>query len=106
MMLIALLSSGVLGKDSPILKALSSKDLKTQTRGINGLRIAYENLFGAITDVNNADKDTDGGPGGAGKLNALQERIKAIKQQTQAFIILRNAKIDEKLQQNYQTMLK
>jgi TP901 family phage tail tape measure protein len=96
MMLIALLSSGVLGKDSPILKALSSKDSKTQTRGINGLRIAYENLFGAITDVNNADKDTDGGPGGAGKLNALQERIKAIKQQTQAFIILRNAKIDEK----------
>ena len=96
MMLVALLSAGVLGKDSPIIKALSSSDLKTRTRGINGLTKAFENLFGAITDVNNADKDTDGGPGGAGKLNALQERIKAIQQQTQAFIILRNAKIDEK----------
>jgi hypothetical protein len=98
MMLIALLSSGVLSKDSPILKALESKDAKTAMRGINGLRIAYENLFGAITDVNKADKEGDGtgGPNGAGKPNALQERINAIKQQTQAYIILRNAKIDEK----------
>jgi hypothetical protein len=96
MMLLALLSSGVLSKDSPILKALSSTDSKTQTRGINGLRIAYENLFGAIEKVNKQDEDGgDFGPKGEGKLNALQERIKAIKQQTQAYIILRNAKIDE-----------
>ena len=96
MMLIALLSSGVLSKDSPILKALSSKDPKAQTRGINGLRIAYENLFGAIAKVNEEDKKLDGGgTTGAGKLNALQERIKAIKQQTNAYIILRNAKVDD-----------
>jgi TP901 family phage tail tape measure protein len=97
MMLIALLSSGVLSKDSPILKALSSIDPKTQTRGINGLTQAFKNLFGAVTDVNKADKEGDGtgGPNGAGKLNALQERTKAIKEQTQAYIILRNAKIDE-----------
>jgi hypothetical protein len=95
MMLLALLSSGVLGKDSPILTALSSRDSKTQLRGINGLRIAYENLFGAIAKVNEEDAKGDQGPQGEGKLNALQERIKAIKQQTQAYIILRNAKIDE-----------
>jgi TP901 family phage tail tape measure protein len=95
MMLLALLSSGVLSKDSPILKALSSKDSKTQTRGINGLRIAYENLFGAVSKVNEEDAKGDLGAKGEGKLNALQERIKAIKQQTQAYIILRNAKIDE-----------
>jgi TP901 family phage tail tape measure protein len=96
MMLIALLSSGVLGKDSPTLRALSSKDGKTKMRGINTLRILYENLFGAIAKVNEEDKKLDGGGAtGAGKLNALQERIKAIKQQTNAYIILRNAKVDD-----------
>jgi hypothetical protein len=96
MMLIALLSSGVLGKDSPTLRALSSKDGKTRMRGINTLRILYENLFGSIAKVNeeNAKLDDDGSKG-TGKPNALQERINAIKQQTKAFIILRNAKIDE-----------
>jgi TP901 family phage tail tape measure protein len=97
MMLLALLSSGVLSKDSPILKALSSLDGKTQTRGINGLTKAFENLFGAVKDVTDADKKGDGtgGANGAGKLNALQERIKAIQNQTKAYIILRNAKVDE-----------
>jgi hypothetical protein len=96
-MLIALLSSGVLSKDSPILKALSSSDGKTKMRGINGLRKAYENLFGSIEKVNKEDAKGDGtgGTGGQGKLNALQERIKAIQNQTKAYIILRNAKIDE-----------
>jgi TP901 family phage tail tape measure protein len=97
MMLLALLSSGVLGKDSPILKALSSTDSKTQSRGINGLTKAYQNLFEAIQDVTKADKIGDGtGEGtGTGKPNALQEKIKLIQNQTKSYIILRNAKIDE-----------
>jgi len=96
MMLIALLSSGVLSKDSPILKALSSSDGKTKMRGINGLTKAYNSLFGAINKVNEEDAKGGGTGGtGAGKLNALQERIKAIQNQTKAYIILRNAKIDE-----------
>jgi TP901 family phage tail tape measure protein len=96
MMLLALLSSGALSKDSPTLRALASTDGKTQSRGINRLRVAYENLFGAISKVNEEDKKLDGGgTTGAGKLNALQERIKAIQNQTNAYIILRNAKIDE-----------
>jgi TP901 family phage tail tape measure protein len=95
MMLLALLSSGVLSKDSPILKALSSTDGKTQARGINGLTKAYENLFGAIAKATKEDKENEKTTSGPGKLNALQERIKAIKQQTQAYIILRNAKVDE-----------
>jgi len=96
MMLIALLSSGVLGKDSPTLRALSSKDGKTRMRGINTLRRLYENLFGAVEKVNKEnDKLNGGGTTGAGKPNALQERINAIKNQTEAYIILRNAKIDE-----------
>jgi len=95
MMLLALLSSGVLSKDSPTLKALASLDGKTQSRGINRLRVAYENLFGAISKVNEEDKKLDGGTTDAGKPNALQERIKAIQNQTNAYIILRNAKVDE-----------
>jgi hypothetical protein len=96
MMLIALLSSGALGKDSPTLRALSSKDGKTRMRGINTLRILYENLFGAIAKVREEDEKLDGGgTPGAGKPNALQERIKAIQNQTKAYILLRNAKIDE-----------
>jgi hypothetical protein len=97
MMLLALLSSGVLSKDSPILKALASLDGKTQMRGINGLTKAFENLFGAVKKVTDADKNGDGtgGANGPGKLNALQERIKAIQNQTKAYIILRNAKVDE-----------
>jgi len=96
MMLLALLSSGALSKDSPTLRALASTDGKTQSRGINRLRVAYENLFGAISKVNEEDKKLDGGgTTGAGKPNALQERIKAIQNQTNAYIILRNAKVDE-----------
>ena len=96
MMMIALLSSGVIGKDSPIIKALSSKNSKVRALGINGLTKAYQGLFGAMAKVNEEDKKNDiTGDNAKGKLNALQERIKAIKQQTQAYIILRNAKIDE-----------
>ena len=98
MMLLALLSSGVLGKDSPILKALSSTDSKTQSRGINRLTKAYQNLFGAIESVTKADKigDGTGETTGTGKPNALQEKIKLIQNQTESYIILRNAKIDDK----------
>jgi TP901 family phage tail tape measure protein len=39
----------------------------------------------------------DGGSGGEIKLNALQERTKAIKNQTESYKILRKAKIDEKI---------
>ena len=98
MMLIALLSSGVLGKDSSILKALSSKDAKTRGRGINSLTRAYNNLFGAINKVNEEDAKgggSGGGGGGQAKPNALKEKIIAIQNQTKAYIILRNAKIDE-----------
>jgi len=97
MMLIALLSSGVLTKDSSIFKALSSKDAKTRGRGINVLTRAYNDLFGAIEKVNKEDAKggAGDGAGGKGKPNALQERITAIQNQTKAYIILRNAKIDE-----------
>jgi TP901 family phage tail tape measure protein len=38
-----------------------------------------------------------GGKTGERELNALEERIKAIKEQTESFKLLRNAKIDEKI---------
>jgi hypothetical protein len=49
-----------------------------------------------MAKVNEEDKKLDGGgTTGAGKPNALQERIKAIQNQTKAYIVLRNAKVDE-----------
>jgi TP901 family phage tail tape measure protein len=99
MMLIALLSSGILSKDSPLLTALASTNTganSPKTRALIRLNALYKELFGAITKVNEEDKKLDGdGPSGQGKLNALQEKIKAIQNQTKAYIILRNAKIDE-----------
>jgi TP901 family phage tail tape measure protein len=96
MMLIALLSSGVFSKDSKTLKNLSSTDPKARQRAINTLTSAYGDLFGAINKVNKEDAILNGGGvNGAGTLNALQEKIKAIQEQTKAYIILRNAQIDE-----------
>jgi hypothetical protein len=43
MQLLALLSAGVLTKDSPILKALASTDYKTQMRGVSGLNKLNKN---------------------------------------------------------------
>jgi hypothetical protein len=98
MMLIALLGSGVLGEDSPILKALKSEDSKTAMRGINGLRIAYENLVGAVENVNKADREGNGTGGltGETKLNALQKMIKEIENQTKAFDILIKKRVEYK----------
>jgi hypothetical protein len=99
MMLLALLSSGVLSKDSPLLTALASTNTganSPKTRALIRLNALYKDLFGSITKVNEEDKKLDGGgTTGAGKPNALQERIKAIQNQTNAYIILRNAKVDE-----------
>jgi TP901 family phage tail tape measure protein len=99
MMLIALLSSGILTEGSSILQDLAATGADAamrHARGVYGLTKAYDGLFGAVEKVNEQDANSgDFGPQGEGKLNALQERIKAIKQQTQAYIILRNAKIDE-----------
>jgi hypothetical protein len=99
MMLLALLSSGVLSKDSPLLTALASTNTganSPKTRALIRLNALYKELFGAINEVNKEDEKLNGGGStGVGKLNALQERIKAIKNQTEAYILLRNAKIDE-----------
>jgi hypothetical protein len=45
--------------------------------------------------MNEENKNLDCALGVKGALNALQERIKVIQQQTDSFILLRNAKIDE-----------
>jgi hypothetical protein len=68
-----------------------------QIVAIKQLTAAFETYLKTVDKVVETDKEGDGtgGPNGAGKLNALQERTKAIKEQTQAYIILRNAKIDE-----------
>jgi len=97
MQALILLSSGALSQS--IIDDLSAKGADAafrHARGIYALNDATKNLFETQTKVNEEDAKNGGlGPTGEGKLNALQERIKAIKEQTKAYIILRNAKIDE-----------
>jgi LysM repeat protein len=98
MRVFALLSAGVVNKESGLFKLLQSSDYEDQQRGRKELIRLYDELFGAITKVTQAEKnsqDQANDPGNIGKLNALQEKTKAIKEQTNAFIILRNAQIDE-----------
>jgi TP901 family phage tail tape measure protein len=102
MKMLALLSSGVLGKDSPILKALASKDYKTQMRGVGQLNKLYQQLFGAIEKVNEEQNKTGTKTGtGTGELTDYQKLINALKAQRtetsnsiKAFNILRNSGIE------------
>jgi len=100
MQTLALISSGVLDKDSGIFKLLASKDYEDQQRGRKALIKLYDETIGVINKVTKADKDAEASAAAAaaaaGKTNPLKERIEAIKKQTEAFILLRNAKIDEK----------
>ena len=98
MQTLALISSGVLDKDSGIFKLLAS-DYEDQQRGRKALIELYDKTIGAINKVIKSDKDAEDAANAAnnaaGKTNPLKERIKAIKNQTDAYIILRNAKVDE-----------
>ena len=98
MKMLALLSSGVLSKDSPILKALASADYKTQMRGVGKLNDLYKQLFGAIEKVNKVepkpfDPNTGGGEGELSEIqkaiNSLKEKTKQILDQSKAYGILR-----------------
>jgi len=96
MKVIALLNLGLLNKDSPVIKGLQSTDLQVLAQSWKKLDEIYA---GALTKINKLtgvlDPDNPDGPNGPAKPNALQEKINAIKQQTQAYIILRNAKVDD-----------
>ena len=98
MKMLALLSSGVLSKDSPILKALASTDYKTQMRGVGQLNKLYQQLFGAIEKVNKVEPkpfnpNTGGGEGEISEIqkaiNSLKEKTKQILDQSKAYGILR-----------------
>jgi len=97
LMLITLLSSGEMNKDSNILKGLMSSNPGAQIVAMKQLTEAFEAYLKVVDKVAEKDKEGDGTGenDGPAKLNALQERIKAIQNQTKAYIVLRNAKVDE-----------
>ena len=88
MKMLALLSSGALSKDSPILKALASSDSKTQMRGVAGLNKLYEQLFGAIEKVNKVETDpfNPNAGGAAGELSEIQKAINSLKEKTKQIL--------------------
>jgi TP901 family phage tail tape measure protein len=93
MQLLALLSSGVLSKDSPILKALASTDYKTQMRGVNGLNQLYDKMFSSLEKIAKEEnkvgtitgKDTDG------KKSAFQLAIEQLENQRKELVNTKNA---------------
>lgn len=66
MMAFALLSSGVLDKDSSIFKALGSKDARTRGRGVAQLTKQYNALTDAVTKVTEQTDQKGGVTGGGG----------------------------------------
>jgi hypothetical protein len=66
MMALALLSSGVLDKDSSIFKALGSKDARTRGRGVGQLTKQYNELTAAITKATKVEDPNPYIPPGAG----------------------------------------
>jgi TP901 family phage tail tape measure protein len=95
MKVIALLNLGLLNKDSPVIKGLQSTDLQILAEAWKELDRIYGDALKKINKLTGTTDGIDGTTTTAGKPNALQERINAIKQQTRAYIILRNAKVDE-----------
>ena len=92
MMAIALISAGLIDKESSILKALGSEDPKTRSRGILQLTKLYDQYFGAIEKVIKGEGDLKGA--GDGKKALLADEIKALKNQIEAYKQLRIANID------------
>ena len=89
---------GVIGAQSLWLKYLDSTDSRLREMAkIKIQELIDEGLARNLEDAKKAaDELAKSLKSGEGEANALQKRIKAIKEQTKAFIILRNAKIDEK----------
>ena len=91
MQLLALLSAGVLSKESPILKALASADYKTQMRGVNGLNKLYDTMFSSLEKIKEEQDKVNGStPGTGGEKSAFQLAIEQLEKQQ---LELKNTKI-------------
>jgi hypothetical protein len=91
MQLLALLSAGVLTKDSPILKALASTDYKTQMRGVSGLNKLYDQMFSSLEKIKKEQDKVNGStPGTGGEKSAFQLAIEQLQKQQAE---LKNTKI-------------
>jgi TP901 family phage tail tape measure protein len=84
-----------------LLEVAVSETLLARLRSTNMIErgLAIEELKKLIAAENKLKeeeaKNTNGGPKGQKEANALEKRIEQIRNQTKAFITLRNAKIDE-----------
>ena len=99
LMIISLLSSGMLNEQSSVWENLAARGENAALRNLeanNEIEKQYALLQKLQKIIKEGDDGTGTGVATDGGANALQKRIKAIQQQTNAFIILRNAKIDEK----------
>jgi peptidoglycan hydrolase CwlO-like protein len=92
MQLLALLSAGVLTKDSPILKALASTDYKTQMRGVGGLNKLYDQMFSSLEKIKEEQDKVNGRtPGSGGEKSAFQLAIEQLVNQRKELVNTKNA---------------
>ena len=105
MMLLALVSAGILDKESTVLQDLAATGedaAMRHARGIYGLKQAYDKYFGSINQVTEAEKkNKEGKTKGTGEespfakaLKALQEQNKELVAQAKAFSILKKSGMD------------
>jgi TP901 family phage tail tape measure protein len=105
MMLLALLSAGILTKDSTVLQDLAATGedaAMRNARGVYGLKQAYDKYFGSVTKATEATKENQKTSSkGSGEkspfqkaLEALQGQNKELWAQAKAFKILEKAGFD------------
>jgi TP901 family phage tail tape measure protein len=104
MRLLALMSSGILGKDSPVLKGLQApKGTKEYQNALIQITRLYDKMFGAIEKASKVEpKPFNPNAGGAAgelseiqkAINSLKEKTKQILDQSAAYKILRDNNYD------------
>jgi TP901 family phage tail tape measure protein len=107
MRLLALMSSGIFQKGSPVLEGLKApKNSKEYTNALIQINRQYDKMFGSIVKITEEEKKKDFNPnagGAAGELseiqkaiNSLKEKTKEILDQSKAYKILRDLNYDAK----------
>jgi TP901 family phage tail tape measure protein len=89
MRLLALMSSGILGKDSPILKGLQApKGTKEYQNALMQITRLYDKMFGAIEKVNKVETNpfNPNTGGGTGEISEIQKAIDSLKEKTKQII--------------------
>ena len=90
MRLLALMSSGIFQKGSPVLEGLKApKNSKEYTNALIQINRQYDKMFGSIVKITEEEKKKDFDPntgGGEGELSEIQKAINSLKEKTKQIL--------------------